>query len=101
MNQTFLPETGYLRLHQIIGRKPKPEEPGKPRKKPSQEPIHPLIPVSKSHWWDGVKRGIYPAPVHLGPRITVWRAADIRALIEGDGIALDKTLTHADMRKGE
>ena len=52
-----------LRLRQIIG-------PGNP------------IPVSKSTWWQGVKDGRFPKPIKLGPRVTVWRADDIRALIE-------------------
>jgi predicted DNA-binding transcriptional regulator AlpA len=65
-----LPETGYLRLPQIIGN---------PKADP---PIPALIPVSKSTWWEGVKSGRYPAPVKLGPRITAWRVEDIRALIE-------------------
>jgi predicted DNA-binding transcriptional regulator AlpA len=65
-----LPETGFLRLHQIIGN---------PKAKP---PIPAIIPVSKSTWWDGVKSGRYPQPVRsLGKRITAWRVEDIRALI--------------------
>jgi prophage regulatory protein len=67
-----LPETGYLRLTQIIGN---------PKADP---PLPPLIPVGKSTWWAGVKAGRYPAPVRtLGARITAWRAEDIRAYIEG------------------
>ena len=65
-----LPETGYLRLSQIVGN---------PKADP---PISPLIPVSKSTWWVGVKDGRFPKPVKLGPRITAWRMEDIRALIE-------------------
>jgi len=65
-----LPEIGYLRLPQIIG---------DPRAHP---PLAPLIPVSKSTWWAGVKDGRYPKPVKLGPRITAWRVEDVRALIE-------------------
>ncbi|WP_373086126.1 helix-turn-helix transcriptional regulator [Sneathiella sp.] len=40
-----------------------------------------VYPVSKSHWWAGVKEGRYPKPVKLGPKITAWRVEDIRALI--------------------
>lgn len=65
-----IPETGFLRLSQIIGN---------PRAKP---PVPPIIPISKSGWWAGVKAGRYPASVKLSERVTVWRAADIRALIE-------------------
>lgn len=67
MNQ--LPQTGYLRLTQIIGNKK------------SNPPIAPIIPISKSSWWEGVKTGRYPKPVKLGPRTTAWRVEDIRSLI--------------------
>ena len=66
-----LPETGFLRITQIIGN---------PKAIP---PIPAIIPVSKSTWWEGVKSGRYPKPVKsLGLRITAWRVEDIRALIE-------------------
>jgi prophage regulatory protein len=42
-----------------------------------------LVPVSRSHWWAGVKAGRYPKPVKLSARVTVWRASDIRKLIDG------------------
>ena len=65
-----LPETGYLRLPQIIGN---------PKADP---PIPAVIPVSKSTWWAGVKSGRYPQPTRkLGARITAWDVASIRALI--------------------
>lgn len=41
------------------------------------------IPVSRSHWWQGVKEGRYPKPIKLSERVTVWRASDIRQLIAG------------------
>lgn len=67
----LLPETGYLRLAQIIGN---------PKAEP---PIPAIIPVSKSTWWVGVKSGRFPEPVRtLGERITAWRVEDIRKLIE-------------------
>lgn len=62
-----LPHTGFLRLRSILA------------------PIGPIpvsIPVSKSTWWAGVRDGRFPKPTKLGARITVWRAEDIRALIE-------------------
>ena len=57
------PQTGLLRLNQIIA------------------PWGP-VPVSKSTWWAGIKDGRFPKPVKLGPRITAWRAEDIRRLLE-------------------
>lgn len=64
-----LPETGYLRLKSIIG--------------DPKAGIPPLVPVSKSTWWQGVRDGRYPQPTRfLGERITAWRVEDIRALIE-------------------
>jgi len=67
---TPLPETGFVRLPHIIG------------DSKSNPPIPAIIPVSKSTWWAGVKSGRFPKPVKLGPRITVWRVEDIRALIQ-------------------
>lgn len=58
--QITLPETGYLRLSQIIPQ---------------------IIPISKSSWYQGVKEGRYPAPVRLSARCAGYRAEDIRALI--------------------
>ena len=71
-NNNPLPETGYVRSKQILG---------DPKADP---PIPPIIPVSRSTWWAGVKSGLYPKPVKLGPRITVWRVEDIRKLIDGE-----------------
>ena len=68
-----LPETGYLRLLQIVGKPATDTAPAIPA----------IIPVSKSTWWAGVRSGRYPPPVRtLGARITAWRIEDIRALIE-------------------
>jgi prophage regulatory protein len=68
-----LPETGYLRLHQIVGKPATNNGPAIPA----------LIPVCKSTWWAGVRTGRYPQPVrHLGARITAWRVEDIVALIQ-------------------
>jgi len=64
-----LPETGYLRLSQIVGNRR------------AEPPIPAIIPVSKSTWWEGVKTGRFPKPLKLGERITVWRVEDILALI--------------------
>jgi prophage regulatory protein len=62
-DQSHLPATGFVRLAAILG----PRGP---------------IPVSKSTWWAGIKSGRFPRPLKLGPRITVWRVEEIRALIE-------------------
>jgi predicted DNA-binding transcriptional regulator AlpA len=69
-----LPETGFLRLPQIIG---------KPADRKNGTPAAPgLIPVSRATWWAGIKTGRYPKPVKIGERCTAWRAEDIRSLIE-------------------
>ena len=70
MQRSTLPETGFLRLPQIVG------------DSKAQPPVPALIPVSRSTWWAGVKSGRYPQPVKLGPRITAWRVEDIRRLIQ-------------------
>ncbi|MGH8498700.1 MAG: helix-turn-helix transcriptional regulator [Methylococcales bacterium] len=66
-----IPETGFLRLKQIIGDR-KTNTPA-------------LIPIGRSSWLYGVKSGKYPKPVKLGPRTTAWRVEDIRALIDRAG----------------
>ena len=41
-----------------------------------------LIPVSKSTWWEYVRAGDFPQPVHLTERTTAWRVSDISKLID-------------------
>lgn len=55
-----LPETGFLRLPQVLS----------------------VIPLGKTCWWEGVKTGRFPKPVKLSARCTAWRAEDIRELIK-------------------
>lgn len=63
-----LPETGFVRLNQIVG--------------DSRKGIPAIIPISKSSWWAGVKSGRYPKAVKLSERTTAWKIEDIRALIK-------------------
>ena len=58
-----LPPDGLVRLKSIL------------------RPSGPL-PISASSWWAGVKTGRFPRGHKLGPRTTVWRAADIAKLVE-------------------
>lgn len=67
---THIPETGLLRIKQIIG---------DPKANP---PIPGIIPVSKSTWWKGCREGHFPKPIKIGTRTTVWRAEDIRQFTE-------------------
>jgi prophage regulatory protein len=66
-----IPETGFLRLVQIIGDK--------------KRGIPAIIPVSKNTFLNGVKAGKYPKPVRLSERTIGWRVEDIRELIESVG----------------
>ncbi|MEW7973873.1 MAG: AlpA family phage regulatory protein [Candidatus Thiodiazotropha endolucinida] len=72
-----LPETGFLRINQIIG------------DAAAEPPIPPIIPVCKSAWYAGVKNGKYPKSIKLTPRTIVWRVEDIRALVKKIGDAED------------
>ena len=56
----ILPETGFLRLNQVLQ----------------------FIPVKKTRWYQGLRTGEFPMPVALGPRAKGYRAEDIRAVIE-------------------
>jgi prophage regulatory protein len=58
-NSTQFPDTGFVRLPAVLA----------------------VFPVSRSTWWQGVKDGKFPKPHKLGPRVTAWKAEDIRALI--------------------
>jgi len=60
---TSIPNTGYLRLPQVLQ----------------------FIPIGKSTWWAGVASGRFPKPVKLGPRTTAWKAQDIQKLINEMG----------------
>ena len=73
----IIPESGFLRLSQIIGNKK------------LIPPIPAIIPVGNSTWWEGVKSGRFPKPIKLGPRTTVWRVEDIRRLLEKESFGFD------------
>lgn len=60
LSRPILPETGFVRLPQILS----------------------LIPISRSAWWAGIREGKFPQGIKLGSKTTVWRAEDIRHLIE-------------------
>lgn len=63
-----LPETGFVRLRQLLA----------------------FIPVSKSKIWADVKAGTFPAPQKLSVKTTVWKAEVIRAYINGTWQPSDK-----------
>ena len=67
---SLLPDVGFVRLKQIIGNAK------------SVPPLIPIIPISKSAFWAGVKSGRFPQPVKFSPRCTMWRVEDIRQLIQ-------------------
>jgi predicted DNA-binding transcriptional regulator AlpA len=64
-----LPETGFVRLPQILA----------------------VYPVGKTTWWEGVKSGRYPKGVKLSERCTAWRVEDIKALIKGEEPCTDSS----------
>lgn len=62
-----LPDTGFVRLRQIIG--------------DSVRGVPAVVPVAKSTWWAWVASGKAPQPIRLGERTTVWKVEDIRAFL--------------------
>lgn len=62
-------QKGFLRLRQIIG------------DNKAEPPIPPIIPVSASAWWAGVKSGKYPKSIKIGPNTTAWRSEDVQQLV--------------------
>jgi hypothetical protein len=70
MNSTNpLPDTGFLRIWQIVGDK--------------KRNIPPLIPIGRTTFLNNVKSKKYPYlhPVKLGERTTAYKVEDIRRLI--------------------
>lgn len=63
MSTVSLPETGFIRLPTLLA----------------------VFPISKSSLYDGIKKGIYPAPVKLSERTAAWKVEDIRILIDQVG----------------
>jgi prophage regulatory protein len=82
-----LPEVGFLRLTQIVGRRAITQEQADSnraagRRNRSARPAVPaIIPISSTAWWRGVQSGRYPKPIKHGGT-TLWRVADIRSLVE-------------------
>ena len=62
--------TGFYRLWQILGDK--------------QRGVEPIIPISRSAWWVGIRTGKYPKGIKLGKKTTVWRKEDVLALISDE-----------------
>jgi len=54
-----LPRTGLVRLRAVLA----------------------AFPVGRSTWWRGMRTGMYPRPVKIGPKTTALRVEDIRALL--------------------
>ena len=63
----MLPETGYLRIRDILGDR--------------KRGIPAIIPIGRTVWWEGVKSGRFPAGVLLGPRTRAWSVESIKALV--------------------
>ena len=63
-----IPQTGFLRLREIIG--------------DQKHNIPAIIPVGRTTWLNGVKNGDYPQPIRLSVRTVAWRVSDILKLIE-------------------
>ena len=66
MNDNNPVQPTLLRLKHIIGDKTHP----------------PIIPLSRSAWWQVVKDGRYPSPTKIGANTTVWRSDDIQKLVD-------------------
>ena len=65
-----MPMEGYVRVWDIIGRKPANGE----------HATRGMIPMSRATWYSGVASGRFPKPIKHG-RIAMWRVEDIRTLV--------------------
>lgn len=88
----YLPETGYVRLFQIIGQSEVTPEQAATNRDMGKGPRTPrpaipaIVPFSKSKLWQDVKNNKFPAPIKLGPRTTAWKIEAIREYITMAGI---------------
>jgi predicted DNA-binding transcriptional regulator AlpA len=41
-----------------------------------------LLGIKKSALYAGVSEGVFPAPIKIGPRVSVWPAPTIEALLD-------------------
>ncbi|NIA00079.1 AlpA family transcriptional regulator [Massilia sp. CCM 8734] len=64
-----LPETGFVRLKQLVPH---------------------IIPFSASTLWRKVKDLEFPAPIKLSPGVTAWHVADVRQWLEAHGVEISK-----------
>lgn len=55
-----LPQEGFSRLPDVLKR----------------------IPVSRTRWYEGIKRGEFPAPVKISENVSAWRNSEIIELID-------------------
>ena len=38
--------------------------------------------ISKSSWYDGVRRNVFPQPIRIGTRTVVWLESDIESYLQ-------------------
>ena len=62
-----LPDSAWLKLDQVLQ----------------------YVPLSRSHWFQGVREGFCPKPVKAG-RLSFWTAKDIRRLLERGSLTIPK-----------
>jgi predicted DNA-binding transcriptional regulator AlpA len=65
-NTAALPETGYVRQSQLVGKKGSAS----------------IIPFSPATLWRKVAAGQFPAPVKLSAGVTAWRVEEVRAWLD-------------------
>lgn len=75
----FLPPEGFVRLPVILA----------------------ILGIGRTSWWCGIRDGRFPKAVKLGPRTSVWRVEDIRALIASFADCDDSRDSLRQKRKGE
>jgi len=48
----------------------------------NSNPRDPIIPVSHTSWWKGIREGRYPKGRQLSPGVTAWLGRDLRECVE-------------------
>ena len=57
-----MPHDGYVRLPAVLA----------------------FLAIGKTAFYSGIKSGTFPQPIKLTQRTSVWRASDIRKIVDGE-----------------
>lgn len=85
-----LPPEGFVRMQQLVG-DPGMSEAEAARLSTPDKPVAPraprpgVLPVTEQHLRAMIRRGDFPAPVRISPKVVLWKVDEIRDWIARQG----------------